>query len=59
MSNFIQFEVKLNYYLEKIVLYYNLNGFLSLLQDQLSRLIIRVLAKHPDLHYYQVRRSLG
>ncbi len=23
------------------------------LQDQLTRLIIRVLAKHPDLHYYQ------
>jgi hypothetical protein len=22
-------------------------------QDQLTRLIIRVLAKHPDLHYYQ------
>ena len=27
MSNFIQFEVKLNYYLEKIVLYYNFNVF--------------------------------
>ena len=23
------------------------------LQDQLTRLIIRVLDKHPDLHYYQ------
>lgn len=23
------------------------------LQDQLTRLIVRVLSKHPDLHYYQ------
>ena len=25
------------------------------LQDQLTRLIVRVLVKHPTLHYYQVR----
>ena len=24
-----------------------------LLQDQLTRLIIRVIIKHPELHYYQ------
>ena len=27
------------------------------LQDQLTRLIVRVLLKHPTLHYYQVRSS--
>ena len=26
------------------------------LQDQLTRLIVRVLLKHPDLHYYQVKK---
>lgn len=28
------------------------------LMDQLTVLIIRVLMKHPDLHYYQARRTM-
>ena len=32
--------------------YLNLPNF-SELQDQLTRLIIRILSQHPDLHYYQ------